>query len=152
MEFLTARLFGELSLPGFYLQHQHRLMPYNTVVVFVVVIFVVAGSSSSITLLAPTGWLAPGSPQWVTPAAPIWMISLFLVPQVSGILTASQFEELSLPGFYLQHQRRSMPYNCFFCCCGVKVQYGGLETRYGHVPLHNYCRKCNIKVMSFNDL
>ena len=56
--------------------------------------------------------------------------------------------------FYLQRQRRSMPDNscCYCCCCGEKVQNRGLEARYRHRPLHNYCRECKIKVILFNDL
>ena len=30
------------------------------------------------------------------------------------------------------------------CCCGGKVQNRGLEARYGHGPLHNYCRSLRV--------
>ena len=50
--------------------------------------------------------------------------------------------------FYLQHPRRSMPGNS--CCClllilvvvvGKKFKIEAyIEARYGHGPLHNYCR------------
>ena len=54
-------------------------------------------------------------------------------------------QDYAVKYFYLQRQRRSMPDNS--CCCGEKVQNGGLEARYSHRPLHNYCREYKIKVI-----
>ena len=79
---------------------------------------------------------------------------IYIVLQIWSTKCGSIKRRKSLPSELLTVFLPAAPaqVNNSCCSCGERVQNRGLEARYGHGPLHNYCWEYKKKVILFNDL